>query len=133
MAILNDFAHLLPTLSRGEKAQILNWVVQDLGDDFPGIDSRPDVCGGEPCVVRTRIPVWLLEQTRRLGTSEQQLLEADPSLRAEELASSASPPVCMSKSAGGRISMGCYPGFIARTFFGLGSYSASLIQRTIVI
>jgi uncharacterized protein (DUF433 family) len=36
-------------------------------------------------VVRTRIPVWLLEQARRLGTSEQQLLEAYPSLRAEDL------------------------------------------------
>jgi uncharacterized protein (DUF433 family) len=85
MAILNDFEHLQPTLSRGEKGQILKWVVQDLGDDFPGIDSRPDVCCGEPCVVRTRIPVWLLEQARRLGTSEQQLLEAYPSLRAEDL------------------------------------------------
>ena len=85
MATLHDFEQLLPTLSRGEKAQILKWVVQDLGDDFPGIDSRPDVCGGEPCVVRTPIPVWLLEQARRLGTSEQQLLEAYPSLRAEDL------------------------------------------------
>ena len=52
---------------------------------FRGIDSRPDVCGGEPCIVRTRIPVWLLEQARRLGTSEQDLLEAYPTLRAEDL------------------------------------------------
>jgi uncharacterized protein (DUF433 family) len=72
--------------SRGEKAQILKWVVQELGDDFPGIDSRPDVCGGEPCSVRTRIPVWLLEQARRLGSSEYDLLAAYPSLRAEDLA-----------------------------------------------
>ncbi len=85
MATLHDFEQLLPNLSRGEKAQILKWVVQDLGDDFPGIDSRPDVCGGEPCIVRTRIPVWLLEQAKRLGTSEQGLLEAYPSLRAEDL------------------------------------------------
>jgi len=60
-------------------------VVQDLGDSVPGIDSGPDVCGGEPCIVRTRIPVWLLEQARRLGTSEQELLEDYPSLRAEDL------------------------------------------------
>jgi uncharacterized protein (DUF433 family) len=43
------------------------------------------VCGGEPCIVRTRIPVWLLEQARRLGANEQQLLEAYPTLRAEDL------------------------------------------------
>src|SRR5690349_14326172 len=74
-----------PSLSPGEKAQILKWVVQELGDAFPGIDVRPDVCGGEPCIVRTRIPVWLLEQAQRLGASEQQLLAAYPSLRAEDL------------------------------------------------
>jgi hypothetical protein len=58
MASLSDFERMLPALSRGEKAQILKWVVRELDDDFPGIDSRPDVCGGEPCIVRTRIPVW---------------------------------------------------------------------------
>jgi len=50
-----------------------------------GIESRPDVCGGVPCVGNTRIPVWLLVQARRLGTSESDLLEAYPSLRAEDL------------------------------------------------
>jgi len=86
MANLSDLEKLFSTLSRGEKAQILKWVVRELGDDFPGIDSRPDVCGGEPCIVRTRIPVWLLEQARRLGSSEYDLLAAYPSLRAEDLA-----------------------------------------------
>jgi uncharacterized protein (DUF433 family) len=85
MASLSDFEKLLPTCSPGEKAQILKWVVQELGDAFPGIDSRSEVCGGEPCIVRTRIPVWLLEQARRLGASEQSLLAAYPSLRAEAL------------------------------------------------
>jgi uncharacterized protein (DUF433 family) len=85
MATLRDFEKLLPTFSPGEKAQILKWVVQDLGDSFPGIDSRPEVCGGEACIVRTRIPVWLLEQARRLGTPEQELLTAYPTLRAEDL------------------------------------------------
>src|ERR1039458_5808058 len=85
MASLSDFEKMLPALSRGEKAQILKWVVQELGDAFPGIDSRPDVCGGEACIVRTRIPVWLLEQARRLGVTEQALLVAYPSLRAEDL------------------------------------------------
>ncbi len=85
MATLSDFEKLLPPLSPGERAQILKWVVRDLGDAFPGIDSRPEVCNGQPCIVRTRIPVWLLEQARRLGTSEQTLLAAYPSLRAEDL------------------------------------------------
>ncbi len=64
---------LLAKLSRAEKAQVLQWAARDLGDAFPGIESRPGICGGEPCIVRTRIPVWVLEQARRLGTSEAEL------------------------------------------------------------
>ena len=44
--------------------------MQDLDDAFPGIESTPGVCGGEPCIVRTRIPVWTLEQARRLIFTE---------------------------------------------------------------
>ena len=76
---------LLSTLTRAEKAELLQWVVQDLGDSFPGIESTPNVCGGEPRIVRTRIPVWLLEQARRLGATEAELLRSYPTLRAEDL------------------------------------------------
>jgi uncharacterized protein (DUF433 family) len=58
----------------------------DLGNNFRGIETSEGVCGGEPCVVRTRIPVWVLEQARRLGTDEGTLLRAYPSLCAEDLA-----------------------------------------------
>lgn len=51
----------------------------------PGIESTPGVCGGEPCIVHTRIPVWLLVQARRLGVSEADLLRSYPTLRAEDL------------------------------------------------
>lgn len=86
MTTLRDAEQLLSQLTAAEKAQLLQWVVQDLGNAFPGIESRPDVAGGEPCVVRTRIPVWLLVQARQLGTSEADLLRAYPTLRAEDLA-----------------------------------------------
>lgn len=42
-----------------------------LQDDFAGIESRPGVSGGEACIVRTRIPVWVLVQARNLGTCWQ--------------------------------------------------------------
>ena len=85
MEAIEEVQKLLPSLSRGEKAQLLKWVVQDLGDDFPGIDSSPDVCGGDPCIVRTRIPVWLLVSFRSLGASDRDLIESYPTLRAEDL------------------------------------------------
>ena len=82
---LQEAERLLPELSRAEKAQLLQLVINDLGEAFPGIESRPGVCGGEPCVVRTRIPVWILEQARRLGTSEAELMRIYPTLRAEDI------------------------------------------------
>lgn len=86
MDTLRQVEDLLPSLTRAEKAQLLRAVVQDLDDAFPGVESTPAVCGGEPCIVRTRIPVWVLEQARRLGTREEELLRSYPALRAEDLA-----------------------------------------------
>jgi hypothetical protein len=75
---LQEAEELLSQMTRGEKAQLLQWVVRDLGEAFPGIESTPGISGGEPCIVRTRIPVWVLEQARRLGTSEAELLRSYP-------------------------------------------------------
>ncbi len=86
MSTLSEVEKLLSTLTRAEKAQLLQLVVRDLGDTFPGIDSDPAVCGGEPCIVRPRMPVWVLEKARRLGASDALLLQSYPSLRAEDLA-----------------------------------------------
>ncbi|MBI2843999.1 MAG: DUF433 domain-containing protein [Armatimonadetes bacterium] len=51
-----------------------------------GIEKTLGVCGGEARIRGTRIPVWVLEQMRRLGASEKEILEAYPTLRAEDLA-----------------------------------------------
>jgi len=75
------------SLTPDEKDRIRQYLAADLKKSFPGIESTPGVCGGEACIVRTRIPVWLLVQARRLGTSEADLLRNYPSLRAEDLAS----------------------------------------------
>ena len=85
MGAMEDIERLLGTMTRAEKAHLLQAVVRDLGDAYPGIAATPGVSGGEPCIVRTRIPVWVLEQARRLGTSEADLLRSYPTLRAEDL------------------------------------------------
>ncbi len=86
MTTIEQVEKLLPKLTRAEKARLLHEVARDLGEAFPGIESAPGVCGGEPCVVRTRIPVWVLEQARRLGCGEAEILRSYPTLRAEDLA-----------------------------------------------
>jgi len=86
MRPIQEVERLLPLMTRAEKVQLLQWIARDFSDAFSGIESIPGVCGGEPCIVRTRIPVWVLEQARRLGTSEADLLRCYPTLRAEDLA-----------------------------------------------
>jgi len=85
MSVLQEAEKLLGEMKPAEKAHLLQYIVRDLGDAFPGVESRPDVCGGEPCIVRTRIPVWVLVHARKLGMSESDILRSYPSLRSEDL------------------------------------------------
>jgi len=86
MSTRRESNELLASMNRAEKAELLQELLAELGESFSGIESRAGVAGGAACVLRTRIPVWLLEQARRLGTSEADLLRAYPTLRAEDLA-----------------------------------------------
>ena len=54
-------------------------------EPMPGIRRSAAVCGGEACVDDTRIPVWVLEQGRRLGMSDRDLLNNYPSISREDL------------------------------------------------
>ncbi len=85
MTTLERIRELIPDITAAEKAELLQWIVRDIGSAFPGIESNPGVMGGDPCIVRTRIPVWLLAQARILGSSEADILRAYPTLRAEDL------------------------------------------------
>ncbi len=85
MENLQHVEQMYYALTPSERAQLISLVVCDLGVAAPGIDSDPGVCGGEPCIVRTRIPVWTLVQSRRLGMSEADILKSYPTLRAEDL------------------------------------------------
>lgn len=83
---LRKVERLLGSLSPAEKAEVRDWIVRDLNEATPGIDMTSGVCGGQAVIVRTRIPVWVLEHARRQGATDVDLLRAYPSLRAEDLA-----------------------------------------------
>ncbi len=85
MSTLREVEKLLASMSRAEKAQLLRWVTRDLEDTPPGIEITVGVCGGAACLAGTRIPVWILEQYRRSGASDAELLCSYPGLRAEAL------------------------------------------------
>ena len=57
-------------------------------DDPAAITIRhtPGVCGGEACLGSTRIAVWMLEEARRAGVTDAELLQDYPSVNARDLA-----------------------------------------------
>ena len=84
-APLETIKQLLTEISPAEKAQVLQWVAQGLGNAFPGIERRNGVQGGSACIVRTRIPVWTLVQFQQMGATDAELLRSYPTLSAQDL------------------------------------------------
>lgn len=76
---------MLNRLSVPERQQLLEEIAREAVPIAPGIYRTPGVCGGDACIGRTRIPVWLLEEGRRNGMSDQQLLESHPEISAADL------------------------------------------------
>ena len=50
-----------------------------------GITRLSHVCGGDPCIAGTRIPVWLLIRQRQLQVNEFDILRGYPELRMQDL------------------------------------------------
>ena len=82
---LRELEDQVAQLTDAEKAQLMMKLLSALSHAFAGIEKRPGVCGGDACVVRTRIPAWTLERYRRLGWTEAQILDNYPTLRAADL------------------------------------------------
>lgn len=95
MSTVDDLRKQIISLEPSEAEELAQWLwdfvgphqgPQSQGTNWPsGIDATPDVCGGDPRIIRTRIPVWVLEQFRRQGLSEAEILHSYPTLRAEDL------------------------------------------------
>ena len=75
----------LIVLTPDEKVQALCWLMADLTHVQRGVEKTPNVCGGDACIMNTRIPVWVLEGWRRLGWSDARILENYPTLSAVDL------------------------------------------------
>lgn len=49
------------------------------------IVSAPDICGGEPCVAGTRIPVWVVLSHLAAGEDMEAILRNFPRLTREDI------------------------------------------------
>lgn len=51
----------------------------------PKITKTPGVCGGNACLRGTRFTIWGLVESRKLGATDAQILDAYPSLTPHDL------------------------------------------------
>lgn len=83
--ILKELEAQLSALTPAEKAEAIQMLVSNLTHSGLGIQKTPGVMGGDACIGRTRIPVWLLVSYRRQGASDANILEGYPQLSAADL------------------------------------------------
>ncbi|MGE3803108.1 MAG: DUF433 domain-containing protein [Gemmataceae bacterium] len=94
MAELEKILPMITELDAAEREELLctlwqmlsvKWPARIASQEYPSIVSTPGICGGAARLIRTRIPVWVLERMRLLGVSEIDILRSFPSLRATDL------------------------------------------------
>lgn len=76
----------LRSFSAPERREITAFLFDLEDEEQEAVKKTNGVCGGDACISNTRIPVWTLEQSRRLGFSDADLLDAYPSLNRNDLA-----------------------------------------------
>lgn len=73
------------------QAEVLDFVIflktrkGESSSPQPFIRHTPGVCGGEACIRNTRIAVWMLEEARRAGAGDADLMADYPDLSREDL------------------------------------------------
>ena len=82
---LKELETQLLALTPTEKAEAIQILTQTLSNGSLGITQTPGVCGGDACITRIRIPVWLMVSYRRQGSSDAELLDFYPHLSAADL------------------------------------------------
>lgn len=76
----------LQQLGPRQQQDIAHWLLhQNAVSPEPGIVSTDEVCGGEPRIAGTRIPVWVIAALRAQGLETPAILKAYPALRSADV------------------------------------------------
>ncbi len=83
--LLQELETQLLALTPSEKAESLRLLTESLNKSWPRITKTPNLCGGDACIAKTRLPVWLFVSLRRQGSSDAEHLQFYPHLSAANL------------------------------------------------
>ncbi|MBP5975613.1 DUF433 domain-containing protein [Brasilonema sp. CT11] len=77
----NELLALEPT----EKAEAIQILTKTLSNGSLGITKTLGVMGGDACIDKTRLPVWLFVSLRHQGATDAELLNMYPHISAADL------------------------------------------------
>jgi len=83
--MLQELETQLLALTPTEKSEAIRLLTQSLNNSWPGITKTPGVCGGDACIAKTRLPVWLFVSLRSQGATDAEILQFYPYLNAVNL------------------------------------------------
>jgi uncharacterized protein (DUF433 family) len=86
MTAFEEARSMVERLSVPERQALIDWISAETVEVAPSIFRTPGVCGGDACIRGMRLPVWQLEESRRGGATDAQILEMHPQLSREDLA-----------------------------------------------
>lgn len=72
-------------MSEVERRAIYYWLAESYGESLNGISKTEGVCGGRARVRNMRFPVWQIEQMRRYGKLNEEILFSYSDLTEEDL------------------------------------------------
>jgi uncharacterized protein (DUF433 family) len=75
MTTIQELQPQLLALSTQEKAMVIQLLASSISNTWEGISKTPGVMGGEACIRKTRIPVWLLVSLRTEGATDAHLID----------------------------------------------------------
>jgi uncharacterized protein (DUF433 family) len=82
---LQELEAQILALNPAEKVEALQILTRELSNGARRIVKTPSVMGGDACIDRTRLPVWLFVSLRRQGASDAELFNSYPQLTATDL------------------------------------------------
>lgn len=82
---LQELEAQILALNPTEKAEVLQILTRELSNGSRRIVKTPGVIGGDACLDRTRLPVWLFVSLRRQGSTDAELFNSYPQLTATDL------------------------------------------------
>ena len=85
MTMLLEAERFLGRLTKLEKIQLMQRIADELRTEGRPIIQTKGVLGGDARVDGTRIPVWVLVNWRRLGLSDEEILNNYPTLTVGDL------------------------------------------------